>query len=99
MATSPKVDVAQWISMTDDSMISVNLKSIQRAQVVNVLRAHQADIKRFGVRLLALFGSTARDEATVESDVEILVEFAGPAAFDNCCYSCRVTGTSVSTAR
>lgn len=31
---------------------------------------------------LALFGSVSRHEATAESDVDILVEFASPATFD-----------------
>ena len=34
---------------------------------------------RFGVTSLALFGSTARDEASSSSDVDILVAFDGPA--------------------
>ncbi|MHB8253724.1 MAG: nucleotidyltransferase family protein, partial [Acidiferrobacter sp.] len=34
---------------------------------------------RFGVVRLALFGSTARDEATADSDVDVLVAFDGPA--------------------
>lgn len=34
---------------------------------------------RFGVVRLALFGSTARDSATSDSDVDILVDFDGPA--------------------
>lgn len=34
---------------------------------------------RFGVTRLALFGSTARDVANRESDVDILVAFDGPA--------------------
>jgi len=32
----------------------------------------------FGVRRLALFGSTAREESTSRSDVDVLVEFDGP---------------------
>lgn len=35
--------------------------------------------KRFGVSRLALFGSTARDAATADSDVDILVSFDGVA--------------------
>ena len=35
--------------------------------------------QRFGVTQLALFGSTARDEAGDHSDVDILVGFDGPA--------------------
>ena len=34
---------------------------------------------RFGVTQLALFGSTARDTARSDSDVDILVDFDGPA--------------------
>lgn len=35
--------------------------------------------QRFGVKRLALFGSTVRDEAGPTSDVDIVVEFDGPA--------------------
>lgn len=35
--------------------------------------------QQFGVTQLALFGSTARDEARDDSDVDILVSFDGPA--------------------
>ena len=34
---------------------------------------------RFGVSDLALFGSTARDSARPDSDIDILVSFDGPA--------------------
>lgn len=37
---------------------------------------------RFGVRELAVFGSVARGEATDGSDIDILVDFKGPATFD-----------------
>ena len=36
-------------------------------------------MERFDVAGLALFGSFARDQATAESDVDILVRFDGPA--------------------
>lgn len=35
--------------------------------------------ERFGVKELALFGSTARDRAGAASDVDVLVAFDGPA--------------------
>lgn len=38
--------------------------------------------RRFGVRQLSLFGSAARDELRADSDVDVLVEFEGPASFD-----------------
>lgn len=34
---------------------------------------------RFGVTRLALFGSVAHDSSTLESDIDLLVEFDGPA--------------------
>ncbi|MCZ7561399.1 MAG: nucleotidyltransferase family protein [Burkholderiaceae bacterium] len=34
---------------------------------------------RYGVTRLALFGSTARDSACADSDIDILVSFDGPA--------------------
>lgn len=36
--------------------------------------------RRFGVTRLALFGSTARNEAHSDSDVDVLVAFDGPAS-------------------
>jgi predicted nucleotidyltransferase len=38
--------------------------------------------RRFGVRDLAVFGSVARGEATATSDLDVLVDFDGPATFD-----------------
>ena len=36
-------------------------------------------MRRFGVTDLALFGSTVRNEARPDSDIDILVSFDGPA--------------------
>ena len=36
----------------------------------------------FGVARLALFGSAARDELRPESDIDVLVDFDGPATFE-----------------
>ncbi len=45
-----------------------------------LLRQHKAELNsRFGVKELALFGSSSRDTATEESDIDILVDFDGPA--------------------
>lgn len=53
---------------------------MQRQAVIAALDAHKADLaERFGVTDLALFGSTARNTATANSDVDILVAFDGPA--------------------
>lgn len=46
-----------------------------RAEVIERLTRSEADIRRFGVRRLALFGSLRRGEAGAGSDVDLLVEF------------------------
>jgi predicted nucleotidyltransferase len=51
-----------------------------RAQVLKQL-AHSKPtlVSRYGVTDLALFGSTVRDSARIDSDIDILVSFDGPA--------------------
>jgi predicted nucleotidyltransferase len=49
---------------------------MRRNDVLFILRTDQPRLRaEFGVRWLALFGSVARDEATAESDVDLLVEY------------------------
>ena len=53
---------------------------MNRATVLQILSEQKAQIvRRFGVASLALFGSTARDAAKPDSDVDLLVSFVGPA--------------------
>ena len=55
---------------------------MNRTQILRVLADRQQEIAaRYGVKRLALFGSAARDELGVSSDVDVLVEFTGPATF------------------
>ena len=50
-----------------------------RDEVLRVLRAHKATLlQQFGVTELVLFGSVARDQASQDSDIDILVRFDGP---------------------
>ena len=52
---------------------------LRRDEALALLRAHAPEIeRRTGIRPVALFGSVARDEATVDSDVDVLVEYVGP---------------------
>jgi hypothetical protein len=56
---------------------------MRRAEALAILKGHAGELtRRFRVRDLTLFGSVARDEATEDSDVDVLVEFDGPATFD-----------------
>jgi uncharacterized protein len=51
-------------------------------RVIQILKQNKRDLHRLGVKSLAIFGSTVRNEATGESDIDLLVEFEGPATFD-----------------
>lgn len=56
---------------------------MDRATILKTLNEHQTELlQRFGAKRLALFGSAARDELRDDSDIDVLVEFAGPAKFD-----------------
>jgi predicted nucleotidyltransferase len=53
---------------------------MNRQQALEALAKAKPELAgRFGVVRLALFGSTARDAADRESDIDILVAFDGPA--------------------
>ena len=52
---------------------------MNRAEVLDLLvRNKPTLVARFGVDRLALFGSTVRDAARADSDIDILVSFDGP---------------------
>ncbi|HFD86113.1 MAG TPA: DNA polymerase subunit beta [Gammaproteobacteria bacterium] len=53
---------------------------MNKQQILGLLEKQKPELmRRFAVRDLALFGSTARGEAGDKSDVDILVSFDGPA--------------------
>jgi predicted nucleotidyltransferase len=53
---------------------------MNKQHALELLRQSKPELQsRFGVTRLALFGSTARDTATQESDVDVLVAFDAPA--------------------
>lgn len=53
---------------------------MNRARAIELLTgSKQVLAARFGVTRLALFGSTARDTARNDSDIDVLVAFDGPA--------------------
>ena len=47
---------------------------MKRDDVLSRLRAHEAELKRLGVDILYLFGSTARGEARDKSDVDLFFD-------------------------
>lgn len=53
---------------------------MRKQEVLQLLAQHKPELaRRFGVTDLALFGSTVRDTARPDSDVDVLVSFDGPA--------------------
>jgi len=51
---------------------------MRRDEALAILTSHHRELKALRVRSLAIFGSTARDEARPESDVDVLVELERP---------------------
>jgi uncharacterized protein len=49
-----------------------------RDEVLAIVQAHQEELAQLGVKSLDLFGSVARDQARVDSDVDFLVELSKP---------------------
>jgi len=47
-------------------------------EVISLLREHSKTLEQMGVKSLALFGSVARGEAEVGSDIDLLVDFSRP---------------------
>lgn len=58
--------------------------AMDRATAISRLKAHEAELCRLGVQHLYLFGSTARGEARVDSDVDLFFdhEWGKPGLFD-----------------
>jgi len=53
-----------------------------RDDTLEILRTNLGQLRQqFGVRSLSIFGSVARNEATDNSDVDLLVEFSRPTGY------------------
>ena len=48
---------------------------MKKEQAIQILQENLHELKKFHVKSVAIFGSVARDEATDQSDIDILVEF------------------------
>lgn len=49
--------------------------ALHQEEVLIILATHQEELKKLGVKSLALFGSVARNQARPDSDVDLLIEF------------------------
>jgi uncharacterized protein len=55
---------------------------MKQAEALEILRKHKQELaEKFGVTRLGIFGSVARDEATEESDMDVVVEMTKPDLF------------------
>ncbi len=48
---------------------------MERTEAIARLKEHEAELKQLGVQHLFLFGSTARGEARVDSDVDLFFDY------------------------
>ncbi|MDB9312089.1 nucleotidyltransferase family protein [Spirulina sp. CS-785/01] len=60
---------------------NLNSQIIDQKTVLSTLKNHSEDLQNLGVKSLSLFGSTARNEATPDSDLDFLVEFNAELTF------------------
>lgn len=52
---------------------------MKKSEVIRILKRQRKELEEhFNVSSLSLFGSVARDEASADSDVDLLVEFSEP---------------------
>ena len=49
--------------------------ALTKEQILSELAARQQELKQYGVQRIGLFGSFVRNEATNESDIDLLTEF------------------------
>ena len=55
-----------------------------RDYILNTLRAHKPELSKYGVSNLGLFGSYSRNEQSVKSDIDLLIDFdPEKESFDN----------------
>ncbi|MGJ3249632.1 MAG: nucleotidyltransferase family protein [Elainellaceae cyanobacterium] len=54
---------------------------MNRNEILSAILEHEQTLREMGVKSLDLFGSVARDEASVESDIDLLVEFEETGGF------------------
>lgn len=55
-----------------------------RENIIAVLKSHKSGLSKFGVRNIGLFGSYLRNEQSVKSDIDLLIDFEPEKeSFDN----------------
>ena len=57
------------------------IRDVVRSEAIRRIRAHLGELRALAVSSISIFGSVARDQATPDSDIDILVEFDGPIGY------------------
>jgi len=55
---------------------------MEPSEVIARLKRHEAELKRLGVEHLYLFGSTVRDEAKPQSDLDVFIDYDPASRFN-----------------
>lgn len=55
--------------------IYATVSGMERTEAIARLKAHEAELRQLGVQQLYMFGSTARDEARPDSDVDLFFDY------------------------
>ncbi len=60
------------------------MSSMNKKEVIEKLKSHKKEIKKFGVKKIGVFGSIVRNEGSKDSDIDFVVEFEkGAGTFKN----------------
>jgi hypothetical protein len=43
--------------------------------IISTIKTHKSELSQFGIKDIGLFGSYAREEQSVKSDIDILIDF------------------------
>lgn len=48
---------------------------LNKETILKILLSHKAELKQFGLKRIGLFGSYVRGDASIDSDIDFIVEF------------------------
>jgi len=63
------------LQLVEDFIETETRSPPKRAAIIAVLQAHRSEFSAQGIQCLSLVGSFARDEARIESDIDLVLEF------------------------
>jgi uncharacterized protein len=62
---------------------------IQKSEILNKLKSSKPELNKYGVAKIGLFGSSVRNEANDNSDIDIIIDFnSNSETFDNYMNTC-----------